>query len=73
MNKQFPDIEWNLADNAGNVETWERVQIAVMMDIRRELQSLNRLLACPNFTGIPETLRQIKRNTTKPRKRASKR
>jgi hypothetical protein len=32
------------------------------MDIRAELQTLNRLLHCPNFTGIPQTLRSIRRS-----------
>jgi hypothetical protein len=56
---------WTVADKDGQVPTWERVGIAVLMDIRDELQTLNRLLACPNFLGIPHTLTRIARNTTK--------
>lgn len=67
--RKFKDSEFDLADSHGNIETWERVAIAALYDIRDELKTLNRLLACPNFVGIPETLRQIKRNTTKPRKK----
>lgn len=63
--RTFPGIEWNLADEAGNVGTWDKVQVAVLMDIRRELQTLNRLLMCPNFTSIPHELRVIRKNTTK--------
>ena len=54
---------------------WESVKAALLMDIRDELQTLNRLLACDNFTGIPATLAAIKRNTTKrkPKRKGSKR
>ena len=44
---------WNLPDSLQN---WEQVNTAVLMDIRDELQTLNRLLHCGNFTGIPRTL-----------------
>lgn len=70
MNKQFPNEDWNLSDSEGHVGTWERVSIAVLMDIRRELRTLNQLLHCPHFQAIPRKLEQIARNTTKKRKRA---
>lgn len=41
--------------------------LAVLMDIRDELQELNRTLACPNFTSIPTKLAAIQRNTAKPK------
>jgi hypothetical protein len=41
--------------------------LAVLMDIRDELQALNRLLNCPNFTRIPHTLHEIRRSVTKRR------
>lgn len=58
--------------NKGAPESWDFVKIAVMMDIRDELQTLNRLLACPNFTSIPTILRTIRRNTTGLRKAEGK-
>lgn len=61
----FPDKEWNLADKDGNVGTWEKVGISVLMDIRRELRTLNRLLGCVNFVNIPHTLKAIEKNTKK--------
>lgn len=64
---------WNIAEEDGNVPTWERVGIAVMMDIRDEMQKLNQLLSCPNFTGIPRTLIAIRRNTTKAKRRKAAR
>ncbi len=39
------------------------------MDLRDELKRLNALLYCPNFTGIPATLRQISQNTKKPKRK----
>jgi hypothetical protein len=42
---------------------WLHVQVALLMDVRDELQKLNALLHCHNFTGMPETLRQVRRNT----------
>ena len=65
INRQQPNVDWTIAEADGTVPSWERAGIAVLMDIRRELRRLNRLLACPNFTSIPNTLRQIRRNTTR--------
>lgn len=69
------NANWSVVDeNTGVVPTWERAGIAVLMDIRTELQRLNNLLSCPNFTAIPGTLRTIAQHTTpqKPRKRKSR-
>ena len=62
--------DWLIANEEGVVPTWERVGIAVMMDIRGELQNLNGLLRCPDFQSIPRTLRAIRQNTN--RKKAKK-
>jgi hypothetical protein len=43
------------------------------MDIREELQRLNRLLHCQNFTAIPSELRKIARNTAKPKPKPKRR
>jgi hypothetical protein len=53
------NVEW---ETMAEGFTWEQVGIEVLMDIRSELQTLNRLLHCPNFTGIPQTLRSIRRS-----------
>ncbi len=47
-------------------------QMVIQVRTLRELEKLNRLLACPNFIGIPQTLREIKKNTTKRPKRKAK-
>jgi len=60
------NANWNLAEP--KVTSWEEASVAVLMDIRDELQRLNALLYCGNFTAIPSTLRAIRRNTAKPRK-----
>lgn len=44
------NTNWKLPDNEN---TWESSKLAVLMDIRDELQTLNGLLGCPNFKEIP--------------------
>jgi hypothetical protein len=65
---------WYVADEKGDLHGNMRdgVSVAVLMDIRDELQKLNALLACPNFTSIPTILRTIRRNTAGLRKPAAK-
>lgn len=63
------DVNWKPADEDGNTPTWERANLAVMMDIRDELKDLNRILHCQNFLDIPQKLEAIRRNTDKPRKK----
>jgi hypothetical protein len=68
VDRRAPDVEWQVRDSDGSI-TWEKVSIAVLMDIRRELKTLNRLLACPNFQAIPRRLLAIEANTRKPRRK----
>ncbi|MFA5901032.1 MAG: hypothetical protein WC829_18180 [Hyphomicrobium sp.] len=51
---------WNLgaANSEGRV-TFDQITVAVLMDIRDELQKLNRLLHCPDFMAIPSKLDAI--------------
>ena len=70
VDREAPDAAWMVLEADGSCPSWERAGIAVLMDIRRELKRLNSLLSCPNFTGIPSTLTQIKRNTAKPKRKA---
>ncbi len=48
-----------------HVAPTEKWQLVALVGIYKELQKLNQLLACPNFTGIPQTLRDIKRGTNR--------
>ena len=62
---------WIVTNNKGtsDISTWEQLQLAVLMDLRDELQKLNRLLGCQNFIEIPTILREIRRNTTKKKRK----
>jgi hypothetical protein len=57
---RFKDINWNCGDG-DNPDSVNHAKLAVLMDIRDELKRLNQLLHCHNFTGIPMTLRSIRR------------
>lgn len=72
MSHKGADVDWNVLDKEGNIGTWERAQLAVLMDVRRELKSLNALLHCYNFQQIPHKLERISRNTAKPKMRNPK-
>ncbi len=66
LDTRHKNCKWALpTSDEGCVKDWQYVPIAILMDIRDELQKLNTLLACPNFPGIPQTLRDIKRATNR--------
>lgn len=60
------NVDWDLPEVIG---TWERVNTAILLDIRDELKRLNNLLHCQNFIAIPRILKTIRSNTTKPIKK----
>jgi hypothetical protein len=58
--QRFRNVQWALpVTSTGTIQTWEAAQIAVLMDIRDELQQLNTLLGCRNFTQMPRDLRAM--------------
>jgi len=61
------NVNWKVAEEDGSIPSWERVSIAVLMDIRDELQALNARLGCIETLRIPRYLRRIASNTAKPR------
>lgn len=63
------NVSWKLPER---LQTWEQANAAILMDLRDELQKLNRVFECYRFLRIPEELKQIRRNTTK-RRRKTKR
>lgn len=73
---RYKDRQWIVSLNRdGQTISHENIQLAVQMDIRDELKQLtgemrrlNNLLHCSNFVEIPQILRKIRANTTKPRK-----
>lgn len=72
LNTRHKNGQWNLPTNDnGAIASWDYVKIAVLMDIRDELQTLNRLLGCSNFIRIPTVLDAISKNT-KPKRKAAK-
>lgn len=59
------DGNWRILDPL----TWEKAQLAVLMDLCDELKRLNAAIYCHNCLYIPNILRRIEKNTTKPAKR----
>ncbi len=60
------NIAWGLNEaDKNNAVTYDTIKIAVMMDIRDELQKLNRLLECSNVSSMPRTLKRIDRRLAK--------
>ena len=55
------NANWNLNEKPD----WHGVTVAVLMDIRDELQRLNHLLHCQNFQGFPHAIRRIDRRLAK--------
>lgn len=66
--KRKKNANWNLNVNDDGSVPQMDAHLAVLMDIRDEMQRLNRLLHCSNFIGIPRELANITKNTRKPRK-----
>jgi hypothetical protein len=60
------DVNWSIPEQ-GQTLNIEQAQLAVLMDLRDELQKLNALLHCHNFTNIPNVLRAIRRQQVRPR------
>lgn len=64
------NANWNLGQSNSNGRfTFDQIKVAVLMDIRDELQKLNRLLHCPNFVAIPRKLDAINKKLPPRRKR----
>lgn len=64
IDRRRKNVEWNVIDENNCWYSgckYGGASLAVLMDIRDELKQLNSLLACPNFIGIPRTLRAIHR------------
>ena len=58
---RFANVKWELPSKRdGYIETWDLARLAVLMDIRDELQKLNALLGCRNFVAVPGILRDIR-------------
>ena len=59
---RFANVEWELSQGTnGGPKTLEQVNIAMLMDIRDQLQQLNRTLGCPNVAKGFRALQRIAR------------
>lgn len=63
---RWKNVDWNLPKGgAGGPESWLVLQTAVLMDIRDELQALNRVMQCPNVIAGFRSLSQINKRMAK--------
>ena len=70
---RFGNRDWDISPALnGGIRTIQDAQLAVLMDIRDELQTLNRLLSCDNFTAIPRNLERIQIATDAMRRHATR-
>ena len=60
---------WGLNPSLGGGFATDQAQLAVLMDIRDELQSLNRRMDCAETLSIPRVLEKIRKNTTPKRRK----
>lgn len=72
------DANWRIKTNSDGATPSMDAQLAVLMDIRDELQTLNGILRCFKFQRLPDDLRSIDRRLQKagfllrPKKRSRK-
>jgi len=66
------NIHWTIEKSAAGSYSFDQARLAVLMDIRAELQKLNGLLHCHNFVAFPHTLLAIQRNTAKQKRKGGK-
>lgn len=71
VDRRKKNLNWSIANEQGNTynsitQGRDGATVAVLMDIRDELQALNAVFRCSNFIGLPRVLKQV-RDNTKPR------
>lgn len=60
------DVDWNLRDlDENNALATERIQCALLMDIRDELKQLNTTLGCYRMRRMSDTIERIDRRLAK--------
>lgn len=60
---------WVIATNADGTTPSSHAGLAVLMDIRDELQTLVTIFQCSNFQQMPWDLKRLVKNTSKPKKK----
>ena len=68
---RYKNRNWRIETNSDGRISHNDVRLAVLMDIRAELQQINRIIGCRNFMMIPGQLEVIARNTARRRKVAT--
>lgn len=63
---RYKDVVWALPEEGPSLLY---AQLGVLMDIRDELQALNRIFHCHNFLAVPAKLDAIVKNTKKKKRR----
>jgi hypothetical protein len=66
------NTNWLVTETAYGGYGYEAAHTALLMDIRDELQQLNRVFACYNFQRIPALLQRISANTYRPKAKRKK-
>lgn len=61
------NVQWNLPEADGTGHTWNSIHAALLMDIRDELQKLNRKLDGMPWWRITYAVSRIERNQRRPR------
>lgn len=69
MADRLKNHTWSMSPDPFGKYSTACAQLGVLQDIRDELQTLNRTFGCHNAQEIPKILREIRRNTTKRKKR----
>lgn len=70
---RYKNVDWNFHGNESDTTVpVDRIKMALLMDIRDELQRLNTLLHCPNFMSIPHKLDRIEKKLGRVDRRLAK-
>ncbi len=56
-------VNWNLPER--QLQDWTQVSVAVLMDIRDELQTLNRIMSCFQVARMSNDINRIDRRLAK--------
>lgn len=59
------NLRWTPLDEQGTAPTWERAGIAILMDIRDELQFISGVLRCSRFQSLPYAVARVARYTSR--------
>lgn len=65
VDRRKANVSWWVTNETGHIIDIKHAQLAVLMDIRDNLESIKHVLNCRNFQGIPNVLRKIRENTCK--------